>query len=139
LQEFYAGKCNIVPACCHSPDELTDTSAVFNLHQSFESGLILRIVVAHSSIEFLEPCAVPERGRAVFCEGNFVEPGIEVFGAKFIDVGVTINLDVVLCLHDINAIEHIREALSFDGHGKFFVEHIEEDIGSVLVWRSNFM
>jgi hypothetical protein len=46
---------------------------------------------------------------------------------------MTVNLYIVACLHDINTVEHVKETLSFDGHGEFVIEYVEEDVCSTLV------
>ncbi len=62
-----------------------------------------------------------------------MEPSIKIFGAEFVNVCVTINLDIMFGLYYINTIEHIKEALSFDRHGQLLVKHVEEDVCHALV------
>ncbi len=81
---------------------------------------------ANGGVEFLEPSGVSWEGsRAVFCEVDFVEPRLEVFVAKFVDVGVAVDLYVVLCLCDINPIEHVQQALAFQGDRERIVDEVE--------------
>ena len=68
---------------------------------------------------------------------QFAKPRFKVFIAKLVDVGVTVNLDVILRLYHVNPIEHVQEPLTLDWHREFFVKHVEEDIRSTLVRRSN--
>ncbi len=56
-----------------------------------------------------------------------------MFLAKLVDVGMAIDLDIVLGLDNINAIEHIQKALPFDGHGELFVKHVKENVQCTLV------
>jgi hypothetical protein len=41
----------------------------------------------------------------------------------------------VPCLYDVDIVEHVKEALSFDGHCEFVIKHVEKDVCSMLVWR----
>ncbi len=50
---------------------------------------------------------------------------------------MAVNFDVVLCLDNVDAIEHVQEALALDGHGEFLVKHAEKDIHSLLVGGCN--
>ncbi len=50
---------------------------------------------------------------------------------------MAVDFNVVLCLNKVNAIEHVQEALTLDGHGQFLVKHVKKDIGSPLVGGCN--
>ncbi len=50
---------------------------------------------------------------------------------------MAVDFDVVLCLDNVDAIEHVQEALTLDGHGQFLVKHVKKDISSPLVGGCN--
>ncbi len=68
---------------------------------------------------------------------EFPEPSLQIFSAEFVNVSVTVNLDIVPRLDDINAVEHVEEALVLNRHCEFLIEHIKKDIGSTLVRGPN--
>ncbi len=47
---------------------------------------------------------------------------------------MTVDLDVVASLDDINTVEHVKKTLAFDGHRQFVIEHVQEDVRSTWVW-----
>ncbi len=69
----------------------------------------MRIIGTNCGVELLKLCAVGrERCRLIHSGRNSVKPGVEVLGAEFIDICVAVNFNVMLCLSEINAIEHIK-------------------------------
>ncbi len=50
---------------------------------------------------------------------------------------MAVDLDIVLGLDNVDAIEHIQKALPFDGHGELFVKHVKENVQCTLVGGSN--
>ena len=66
--------------------------------------MFFRVAGSDGGIEFLDPCCIGrERGRTILCEWDLVEPSVQIFRTEFVDVCVTINLDIVACLNDIDA------------------------------------
>jgi hypothetical protein len=57
-------------ARCHGPDKFTHSSAIFDLHRGFESGLFFRVVRSDGRIELLKQ--VLSLGRGV---GRFSDSG----------------------------------------------------------------
>jgi hypothetical protein len=68
---------------------------------------------------------------------KFPEPSLQIFSAELVNVSVTVNLDIVPRLNDINAVEHVEEALALIRHCEFLIEHIKKDIGGTLVRGPN--
>ena len=50
---------------------------------------------------------------------------------------MAVDLNVMLCLGNINAIKHIQEALTLDRHGEFLVKHVKEYVSGALVGSSD--
>ena len=50
---------------------------------------------------------------------------------------MTINLDVVTGLHDVDAIKHVEEALPFEGNLELVIDQIQENIYSAFVGCSD--
>ncbi len=73
----------------------------------------------------------------IITEWDLVEPGVKVLVAEFVNISVAVDFNVVLCLHDIDSVEHIKQALAFDRHSQLFIQHIEEYIGSALIWSTD--
>ncbi len=48
---------------------------------------------------------------------------------------MTIHLDIILGLCDIYSIEHVEQALPFDGHGQLIVKEVHQDVCRMLVGR----
>ncbi len=91
--------------------------------------MFFRVGWADGGVEFLEPSGVSWKGsRAVLREMDFVQPRLEVFVTNFVDVRVADNLFVVLCLCDINPVEHVQQALAFQGDQERIIDEVEEDI-----------
>ncbi len=68
---------------------------------------------------------------------EFPEPSLQIFSAEFVNVSVTVNFDIAPHLDDINAIEHVEEALALNRHCEFLIKHIKKDIGGTLVRGTN--
>ncbi len=68
---------------------------------------------------------------------EFPEPSLQIFSAEFVDVSVTVNFDIVPHLDNINAVEHVEEALVLNRHCEFLIKHIKKDIGDTLVQCPN--
>ncbi len=91
--------------------------------------MFFRVGRADGGVEFLEPSGVSWKGsRAVLRDMDFVQPRLEVLVTKFVDVRVAVDLYVVLCLRDINPIEHVQQALAFQGDRERIIDEVEEDI-----------
>ncbi len=46
---------------------------------------------------------------------------------------MAVDLNVMLCLGNVNAIKHVQEALTLDRHGEFLIKHVKDYVGSALV------
>jgi len=66
-------------------------------------------------------------------ERYLFEPSFKVFFAEFVNVRMAINFDIVAGLCDIDTIEHVKETLPFEWDPEFIINHVEEDVCSVLV------
>ncbi len=66
-----------------------------------------------------------------------MEPSINVFFTKLINVCVAIDRDVVPCLCDVDTIKHIQQSLSLKGNGQLVIYEIEEDVGSFFIRGGN--
>ena len=71
--------------------------------------------------------------RFILGNWHIPEPGVDVFLAKFVDVCMTIDFNVVFCLDDVYAVEHIKEALSFEGNTQHVVDDVKEFVGCCFV------
>ena len=92
--------------------------------------MFLWVAGSNGGIEFLDPrCIGRERGRTILCERDFFEPSVQVFLAEFVGVPMTINL--------IDTVKHVEQALSLEGNGEVVVNHVQQDVGSFLVWGSD--
>ena len=54
-----------------------------------------------------------------------MEPSIDVIFTEFVDVCVAVNLDIVSCLCDIDAIVHVNEALTFERGAEVVFNEVE--------------
>ncbi len=116
LRQFNTSVGNVRLAGCHGPNKFPDAGFIFNIHFRCELLLFVRVGQANGCVELLELSGVSREGSWTgFSEMDLVEPRLEVFGTKFVDVGMAIDFDVVLCLRDINSIEHVQQALAFQG------------------------
>jgi hypothetical protein len=68
---------------------------------------------------------------------EFPEPSLQIFSAEFVNVSVTVNLDIVSHLDNINAVEYVKEVLALNRHCEFLIKHIKKDIGGTLVLGPN--
>ncbi len=50
---------------------------------------------------------------------------------------MTVDFDVGTGLNDVNAIEHVQEALAFYWHHELLIKHIHKDVSSMVVGSSN--
>ncbi len=50
---------------------------------------------------------------------------------------MAVNLDIVICLSDIDAIEHIQVALAFDGDRQVVIQHVKEYIRNAIIGGGN--
>ena len=50
---------------------------------------------------------------------------------------MAIDFDVVPGLEDVDTIEHVQETLSLKWNRELFVEQVQENIGSLLIWGGN--
>jgi hypothetical protein len=66
-----------------------------------------------------------------------MHPTGEIFLTCLLNKRMAVNLDIVTSLCDIDAIEHIQEALAFDGDRQAVVQHVKEYIRSALIGGSN--
>ena len=138
MGEFYAGKCDVRSACRHCPDDFADARSVVDLHGFGEGFLILWVGGAGCCVEFLEPDWTCWEGDwFVFCDGRVVKSSVNVFFAEFFNVGVAVYLDVVPCLCDIDAVEHVNEALAFEGNTKWVVNNVKEHVCCFFVLECN--
>ena len=55
-----------------------------------------------------------------------MKPSVNVFFTEFVNVGVAVYLDVVPCLCDIDAVEHVHESLAFEWDTKVVIDIVEE-------------
>ncbi len=86
-------------ACRHCPNKFANAATVLNLHQCFKFALCLRILGTNRGIELLKPCAVSrEKCRSIRGGQDSVKPGVQVFGAEFINVCMAVDFNVMLCL-----------------------------------------
>ena len=63
--------------------------------------------------------------RLILGNWHIPEPGVDVFLAEFVDVCVAIDFNVVFCLDNVNTIEHIEEALSFEWYTQHVVDGVK--------------
>jgi hypothetical protein len=49
---------------------------------------------------------------------------------------VTLDYDVVACLGNVNTIEHVKEALSFQRNRKSAINQVKKDVHSLLIQGS---
>lgn len=117
---------NVRTAGSHGPDKFADSCFIFNLHFCDQGELLFRVARADCGIEFLYPRGIGRKWcGAVFRKGDFAEPGIEILFTELVDVRVAIDLDVVACLNDVDAIEHVEKTLLFQRDLEFVVNHVE--------------
>jgi hypothetical protein len=48
---------------------------------------------------------------------------------------MTIDLDIIFGLCDIDSVEHVEQALLFDGHGRHIVKEVHQDVRRMLAGR----
>ena len=134
MGEFYAGKCDVRSACSHCPDDFADARSVVDLHGFGEGFLILWVGGTGCCVEFLEPDWACWKGNwFVFCDRCVVEPSVDILFTDFVDVGVAVYFDVVPCLCDIDAVEHVNEALAFEGNAEVVINYVKECVCCVFV------
>jgi hypothetical protein len=108
---------------------------IFNLHCRFDLSSDLGIDGACGTIKSLDPFFIScgEWNGTIINDVQFTKPHFKALTAKFINVGVAIDFNVILGLNNIDAIEHVQEPLALDWHCELFVEHIQQNIGGALV------
>ena len=122
----------------HGPYEFTNATKISYLHGCLEGGKFFRVVGSDHRIEIPKPvCVAWEEGGPIFREWDFIHPCSKIFSAEFVNICMTVNFDVIFCLHHINAVEHVEKPLTFNWHCQLFVEEVHEDVGCVLVWGSD--
>ncbi len=50
---------------------------------------------------------------------------------------MTVDFDVGTGLNNVDAVEHVQEALAFYWHRELLIEHIHKDVGGTVVGSSN--
>ncbi len=66
-----------------------------------------------------------------------MEPCIKILVAKLVNVGVAVDLDVVPCLSDVNAIKHIQETLTFQRNRQLVIDKVKKNVGCFLIRGCN--
>ena len=66
-----------------------------------------------------------------------VEPSIILLFAEFVDVCVAVNFDVVMCLCDVNAVEHVNESLLFERYTEAVIDEVKEHFCCYFVLACN--
>ena len=66
-----------------------------------------------------------------------MKPSVNVFFTEFADIGVAVYLDVVPCLCDMDAVEHVDEALAFEGDTKVVIDNVKEHVCCLFVLACN--
>ena len=126
LGEFATCERNICTACCHGPYQFPNSRSVVHLHGFGEGLLFFWIIGANCGVEFLEPNgACWEWEWFGLCDRCVVEPSINVFFTEFVDVCVAVDLDIVSCLCDVDAIEHVNEAMTFQRDAEVVFNEVE--------------
>jgi hypothetical protein len=89
------------------------------------------------ALNFLIQLSSVGSGFGQFSLRGTFEPSCKICLAKTVDVGMTINFDVVFGLGDIDAIEHTKKNLAFKGNRKLIIYHFQECVCSLLIRSHN--